>query len=800
MAGIRRTTDLRGLRAVTRILSLATLVCASGLTQGRLTLEQAGSRTGPDLVPAYEGKEIAVRGQVSSRPVLTATGDQNTYYLPIQDETAHGILLQGDAAKFNGVQPGDWIDVTGTLERRAGMPVLLAREISVNGHAAPPFPKEVRLETLNSFRYLGVLVTSESRISVTAEDTGGDVVTLADRGNRIRVFLAQARRSAKSGLEGYRTGDLVRATGIATQNCTLPPYDRSYQILLVNSGSLVLVEKAWLFPPSMVLSAVAVILLLLVLFSLRERTIARLRRTLRGLNAAGEEMIGAASPTEIVRKLMAVLPKLLRISGAGIFIANRQAQTLESFYGEGSASEYADIQPPAAPILEAASAAFRNRTLLSVPDSRRSPFFTAGKTRPPRSALFVPMFAQSELVGILEIERSDRVHHFGEEEQTAMQHLANQVAAALKLQEQQAIREQMFRTEKLASAAQLMSGIANELRSPLESIVNCLDLLRSREGGGEPLISTIALGAHRAREIVQRLLAFSRADHVEAEPVDLNEMVLEVADLHGGTVRSRNIAIRRRLSTQTLIALGSREQLAQVVLNLLIYAEQSLAETRAAEIRITSALLARRALIEVSWPARGADVDPDRGAADLIEKTGLSLEVCHGIIQSHGGELRVSHSGSDVRFELDLPVIETRQHADSSDQLEADARRQLTVLVVEPEAGSQRHVVNTFSGMGHRVVPVASAEEGADLAERMRFDIAVCALRLPGLSWAGFLERVRGQVGGVILLTDAYDPKLMRTFQSSDVFVVNKPADPAEIKHVCEVVAESATLLTGPRT
>jgi signal transduction histidine kinase len=770
-----------------------------GLTQVRLTLEQAGSRRGPDLIPAYEDKEVAVRGQVSSRPVLTPAGDLNTYYLPIQDEASYGLLLQGDAARFNAVQPGDWIEVTGTLERRAGMPVLLPREISVTVHAATPAPKELRLEALNSFRYLGVLVTTGSRIAVTAEDNGGEMVWLADRENRIRVFLPRMRRSAKNGLEGYRSGDLVRATGIATQHCTLPPYDRAYEILLPNSSSVVLLAKAWLFPPSIVLTAVLVILILLVLLSLRERYIARQRRTLRSLNAVGEDVIGSASP-EIVRKLMGVLPKLLHLSGAGIFAANRQTQTIESFYGEGSASEYTDKKPPASPIFEAASAAFRNRTPLSVPDSRRSPFFAA-QTRAPRSALFVPMFAQAELVGVLELEWSGHIHHCGEEEQAALQHLANQVAAALKLQEQQSIREQVFRTEKLASAAQLMSGIANELRLPLDSIATCLDVLRSRDGAVEPLLSTIGAETHRAREIVQRLLAFSRADQVEAEPVDLNEIVLEVADLHAAALRSRNIAVRRRLSNQTLIALGSREQLAQVILNLLIYAEQSLADWRgSSEIRITSAMLARRALIEVSWPARGADVDPDRGAADLIEKTGLSLEVCHGIVQSHGGELRVSQSGSDVRFELDLPVIEARRGAGALEQSDDDsARRQLTILVVEPEAGSQRHVVSTFSGLGHRVVPVASAEEGADLAERMRFDVVVCAVRLPGLSWAGFLERVRGQVGGVILLTDAYDPNLMRTFQSSDVFVVNKPADPAEIKHLCEVIAESPTFVTVSR-
>lgn len=774
----------------TRLLTLLTLSCAPAFAQLQLTLEQAGSRTGADFTPVYEGKEISVRGQVSSKPIWS--GDADIDFLPIQDQAAYGLLLQADAAIINNVEPGDWIDVSGAMTRRAGMPVLVLHQLHVTRHGTPPPPRDLRLEALNSFRYLGVLITTQSRISAAADDSHADLISLANRGGQIRVLLSRVRRGAKGGLQGYRTGDLVRATGIAMQYCTSPPYDRSYQLLLANSGSLVLVEKAWLFPPSTLLTAVLVILSLLSMLALRERFIARQRRTLRALHAAGEDVIASTSPAEIVRRLEAVLPKLSRLTGVGIFTANRQNQTLECFYGEGSASEYANMQPPAAPIFEAASAAFRNRTILCVPDSRRSPFFPSSKTPPPRSALFVPMFAQSELIGVLAMETADRVRHFGDEEQAAIQHLSNQVAAALKLLEQQSIREQVFRTEKLASAAQLMSGIANELRTPIESIAAGLDVLGSRN---DTVVLTIAAEVRRARDIVQRLLAFSRTDQVEAEAVDLNEMLVEVADAHGPAMRPKNVAIRRRLSNQTLIALGSKEQLSQVILNLLIYAEQSLAEGRVpSEIRITSALLARRAMIEVSWPARGSEADPDRSAADLIEKTGLSLEVCHGIIQSHGGELRVTHSGSDVRFELDLPVIETRQRSDTVERTDTDGPvRQLTVLVVEPEANSQRHVVAAFSGLGHRVVPVASAEEGADLAERMRFDVTVCSVRLPGLSWAGFLERVRGRVGGIVLLTDAYDPNLMRTFQSSgDVFVLNKPAELAEIKNLCEVIAESA--------
>jgi signal transduction histidine kinase len=766
----------------------------SAPAQVRLTLEQAGSRSGPDFTPVYEGKEVTVRGQVSAKPLWAV----ESYYLPIQDEAEYGLLLKSSANQWNGTvppefagyEPGDWVEVTGTIARKTGMAVLQPREMHEFAHGAPPLPKDLNLQQLNSFRYVGVLIRTQSKLATAGGNAGGALLTLSDHNRQLNMFLPKVRRNAETGIEGYRSGDLVRVTGIATQYCTLPPYDRSYQVLLGNSAGIHLVEKAWLIPPVMLLSALFAIIALLILWSIRERHTARQRRTVRILNTAGEEVISAGSAGDIVHKLMLVLSKQMRISGVGTFVCNRQSQTIDSFYGEGSASDYGDMQPPAAPILEAASVAFRNRTLLSISDTRRSPLFATSKTPPPRSVLFVPMLVQSEIIGVLEVECVNTTRYFTDHEQTALQHLANQAAAALKLQEQQMVREQIFRTEKLASAGQLMSGIANELRTPIESILTAAQIVRAREGTTDPLLGSIASEARRAADIVQRLRAFSQTEQVEAEPVDLNEMLVEVSEMHSEARHARPLTIRRRLANQTLIAFGSREQLAQVVLNLLIYAEQSMTESRsAAEINLGSALMARRAIIEISWPARTSEADADRGAVELIEKTGLSLEVCHGIIQSHGGELRVSQSGSEVRFELDLPVMETKQRVEpSTNKQQRITRRQLTVLVVEPEAGSQRHVVGTFSGLGHRVVPVASAEEGADLAERMRFDLVVCSVRLPGLNWAGFLERVRSQVGGVVLLTDTYDPNLVRTFQSSDVYVLNKPADPADLKQICETI------------
>src|SRR5260370_33794590 len=118
------------------------------------------------------------------------------------------------------------------------------------------------------------------------------------------------------------------------------------------------------------------------------------------------------------------------------------------------------------------------------------------------------MFAQGDLLGVVELHHNASFHYFSQAEQASIQHLANQVATALKLQEQQSIREQLFRSEKLAAAGQLISDVANELRSPLESIAALASALRSRQDKDSHLeLQSIADEASRDSETVARVVS-----------------------------------------------------------------------------------------------------------------------------------------------------------------------------------------------------------------------------------------------------------------------------------------------------
>ncbi len=760
----------------------------------KITLEQAGSRTGRDRLPAFEGKEVLVTGQISVPPIWI--GD--SYYFAIQDDIPFGLLLRMEPTQVAGFTPGDWIEAQGVISKNTGLPILVTTAVRQLRHTPPPAPKVVTPFDLASFRYMGVLVTLETIITAQDDNTDDELLPIGPSSINLNVFLSRMRRDAGPKLSGFRRGDRIRVTGIATQNCTLPPYDRYFQILIANPNEIVVLERGWAIQPPVLLAALILVVVLAGIWWFRERRMAGLRKQMRLLHSLGEQVIGATSSAEIMRRLTVNLPALSNASGAGLYIQNRATKMLDGMTSNNTAVETIDPEAPSSGMASGAAACFRNHLLIAIPDTRRSPHFKKEDTvLAPRSVMFVPMFAQNELMGVLEIHHSRHFHYFGRGEQAAMQHLANQIATALNLQDQHSLREQLFRSEKLAAAGQLISDVANELRTPLQAIANLATTVLSRNGESRHSeLDSIKTEASRASEIVSRLVSFGQVEQAQAEPVDLNAILTGLLKFRSPERTAKGVEIKSQLAVKRAIVLGSPGQIEQVLLNLLVDAEKSAAEARDKVITVSTSLLAKRVLVEISYPLRSPDIRGD--STDGGDHTGsgaLGLGVCRGIIESHGGEFRVVRtSPGQARFDIELPVIEARQSGPGGADL-TEAIRQLTVLVVEPDAKVQRHLVQILGNRGDRVVPVSSAEEGLDIVERLRFDMVICAVRLPSLNWVTFCERVRLRVGGFVLLTDAYNSDVGRAFRESEGFVLTKPVDENDLRRICRAIEDRTSLL-----
>src|SRR5208283_1398131 len=176
---------------------------------------------------------------------------------------------------------------------------------------------------------------------------------------------------------------------------------------------------------------------------------------------------------QILTKVRVVVPRIFGVTSAELYLHNRHAKTLDAVGRSGADQHSIPLSAPPAGPQAGAVACFHYRTLLAIPDTSRSPFPVTGQPGSqgapdaPRSLLFVPMLAQGEVLGILQMDQRDRARVFSRDEQTLTQHLANQIGVAVKLLDQRSVREQLFRTEKLAAVGQLISGIVNDLRTPL---------------------------------------------------------------------------------------------------------------------------------------------------------------------------------------------------------------------------------------------------------------------------------------------------------------------------------------------
>ncbi len=736
-------------------------------------MEQAGSRSRPEFTAVYEGRAIRTRGQIASAPVWAL----GTYYLPLRDEGAHGLILRGERSEFSGVVPGDWVEVSGTIQSRAGLPLLAPSSIQILRHEAPPEPKDLSLAEIAGFRYLGVMARTTATVASIGENLGGQSLVVTDHGASLSVFLPRSSGGGAGDLRQIHAGDRVRLTGLITQYSLEPPHNAGFQLMLASAADVQRIGA----PESMTLPLVffggfSVTALLALLWWLRERSQGAARRSMRAFYALSEEIISAGSPAEIAAKLAAVLPTVTQATAVRLYLYNRRAKTLERV------PTPADPEPMAVPLdappeglASGAVSCFLNRTLLNVPDVRRSPLVALGGRAPlPRSAMFVPLLSKDDVLGVLEMGNARRLGYFRAEEQGAAQHLANQVAASLKLQEQQTVREQLFRSEKLAATGQLISGIASDLRAPLEGISKMATALAESPGRPVPEsdLRFLAAESRRASEIVDRLVSFARPEHAGARPVEVNALLAGLIRFRDPEWKSLGLRVHQRLSPREAFVLGAQGQIEQVLLSLLVHAEQCAAEAPAKTITVESGVLARRAVIEIGYSVKEAAPRDPFADAPPLDTGGLGLAVCKGIIQTHGGEIHFRTRAGAARFELDLPLASPASTEAAAGPAPAGAR--LTVLLVEPDPDARRQLLLLLSAGGHRAVP-APPEQAEDLAQRLRFDAIFWAMRPANGSWSEIEQRMRPLAQALVLITDGYDAELARHLEPDGTFLLGRP-------------------------
>ncbi|MEO8096164.1 MAG: GAF domain-containing protein [Acidobacteriota bacterium] len=519
--------------------------------------------------------------------------------------------------------------------------------------------------------------------------------------------------------------------------------------------------------------------LYLLLWYSRTQRVSQQRRTMRAIYSLSEEITAASTPSEIAQKLVAMLPQVIPAAAPQLYLVNRQAKTLERVPVDAQAET---ISTPLSGSLDgmmnAALLCFRNRTPLTIPDTRQSPLIKASASEElPRSVLFVPLVAHEEALGVMEVDYAERVGSFAPEDQAAVQHLANQVAASLKLQEQRAMQQQLFRSEKLAATGQMISGIAGDLKGPLETItrlsLSLTDLL-SNDPGLASETRRLTSEAARASDVVARMLSFARQENAAPRHVDLGPLVQRLVQFREGQWRERGLTALNKFEPEALMVLGVEGQLEQIFLTLFLDVERRAEQTMDRRVTVKTSVLSGRALVEIGH-AVTAGVEPESDDITPARDGGaLSFDVCKTIAENHGGEIRIHRRAGVFAFEVDLPSTGARSGAPKKVAAPVAKVRPLTIMLVDSEPNASRPLLNLLTVRGHRVVPIA-AEEAAEVAPRLQFDAVFWTARAGPGNWNEFRDRVQASVGAFVLVSDGYNQELASSMEQNGGFLLSRP-------------------------
>lgn len=237
------------------------------------------------------------------------------------------------------------------------------------------------------------------------------------------------------------------------------------------------------------------------------------------------------------------------------------------------------------------------------------------------------------------------------------------------------IEAQLIQSAKMAAIGEMAAGIAHELNSPLTAILGNSQLLMRdmADSPTAPLMRDIYQCGVRCKKIIQNLLTFSRQEEYLFEAVTIDDVVEDVLGLIGYQLTVSGLTITREMDVPSLQFYGSRHQIEQIVINLLLNARDALADSTDPQIVIRSFLTeedgVRYAGLSVYDNGTGIPKDllpqifqPFFSTKERAKGTGLGLSVSLGIAEAHGGRLFAeSEENGYSKFTLLLPLLEREE-------------------------------------------------------------------------------------------------------------------------------------------
>ncbi|MBT9098134.1 response regulator [Methylovulum psychrotolerans] len=359
-------------------------------------------------------------------------------------------------------------------------------------------------------------------------------------------------------------------------------------------------------------------------------------------------------------------------------------------------------------------------------------------------------------------------------------------------------REALLQSEKLSAMGALLAGVAHELNNPLAILMGRAALLEDK--AKDPAIRAdaerIRVAADRCGRIVKTFLSMARQKPVERKWSSLNEVATGAADLLDYSLRSGGISVLLELDHSLAAVEMDADKIGQVLVNLMVNAQQALAgATKARTLLLQTGIADDFQYLRLV--DNGAGV-PEHIQGRIFEPffttkvegigTGIGLSVSRAILREHGGELVLENTRNGASFVMTLPIREPKYPIgfDRTPQADTEGQHEGTVLIVDDEQEVALVLADILRSAGYAVYIANSGNDALCWLAEHTCNLLFSDVRMPDMDgitlWRTLRTRYPEVVKHMALITgDTLSASIAPLLAETGLPYLEKPFLPEEV-------------------